>query len=54
MIPENNGTPFKGGRLDIEGLMKDPEFKKNHNLYINPENIAIANDSLINRGANNA
>ena len=43
-----------GGRLDIKGLMNDPEFKKNYNLYINPGNITIANDSLINRGANNA
>ena len=43
-----------GGRLDIKGLMNDPEFKKNHNLYINPKNIAIANDSLIGRNANNA
>lgn len=54
MMPENNGTPFRGGRLDIKGLMKDSEFKKNHNLYINPKNLEIANDSLINRGANNA
>ena len=43
-----------GGRLDIKGLINDPEFKKNHNLYINPKNIAIANDSLIGRNANNA
>lgn len=43
-----------GGRLDIKGLMNDPEFKKNHNLYVNPKNISIANDSLIGRNANNA
>lgn len=43
-----------GGRLDIKGLMNDSEFKKNHNLYINPKNISIANDSLIGRNANNA
>lgn len=43
-----------GNRLDIKGLQSDPEFKKDYNLYINPDNIAIINDSLINRGANNA
>lgn len=41
-------------RLDIKGLQSDPEFKRDYNLYINPDNIAIINDSLINRGANNA
>lgn len=44
----------QGNRLDIKGLQSDPEFKKDYNLYINPDNIAIINDSLINRGANNA
>lgn len=43
-----------GGKLDIERLQSDPEFKKNHNLYINSKNLSIANDSLINRKANNA
>lgn len=42
------------GKLDIKALMSDPEFKKNHNLYINQNNLAIANDSLIGRKANNA
>lgn len=42
------------GKLNIKALMADPEFKKNHNLYINPNNISIANDSLIGRKANNA
>ena len=57
IIPKKDNSVkkhFTGGRLDIKGLMNDPEFKKNHNLYINSKNISIANDSLINRGANNA
>jgi hypothetical protein len=39
-------------RLDIDGLRKDPDFKKEFNLYMNDENLRIAQDSLINRGAN--
>lgn len=38
-------------RLDIQGLMNDPEYKKKYNWHINPNNINILQDSLINRRA---
>lgn len=38
--------------LDVEGLRKDPDFKKEFNLHMNDENLKIAQDSLVGRGAN--
>ena len=38
-------------KLDVQGLITDPEYKKKYNWYINPTNINILQDSLINRKA---
>lgn len=35
----------------LENLIKDKEFKENFDLKLFPDNLAIANDSLVNRGA---
>lgn len=56
LIPKHQTGTGKDGvvysRLDIDGLRQDPDFKKEFNLYMNDENLRIAQDSLINRGAN--
>lgn len=56
LIPKHYTGTGKDGvvysRLDINGLRQDPDFKKEFDLYMNDENLKIAQDSLINRGAN--
>lgn len=35
----------------LDNLVKDKEFKENFDLKLHPDNLIIANDSLVNRGA---
>ncbi|MGM9532785.1 hypothetical protein [Intestinibacter sp.] len=35
----------------LNSLIKDKEFQDNFNLKLYPDNLIIANDSLVNRGA---
>lgn len=41
-------------KTGLEGLMEDQQYKNNFDLKLNLDNLVIANDSLINRGANRA
>ena len=58
LIPKHETGTGKDGvvytRLDVESLKKDPRYKQNYNWHINKDNIEIIQDSLINRGANQA
>ena len=58
LIPKHEIGTGKDGvvytRLDVESLKKDPRYKQNYNWYINKDNLEIIQDSLINRGANQA
>lgn len=38
----------------LKGLTEDSQYKNNFDLRLNLDNLAIANDSLVNRGANRA
>ena len=47
-IPKNqNGQKIK--RLNTQGMKSDPTYKKLYNWYIDDNNIAVIQDSLINR-----
>lgn len=41
-------------RVNWKNLAKDPEYVKNYNWRINPNNMKVVEDSLINRGAKDA
>lgn len=46
-----SNTTNKVSRVNWQGLMKDPEYKRNYNWKILPKNMQILEDSLINRKA---